>query len=234
MKKYIIASSVALFAFASIVSVVGAREIEYTFSKDLSIGASGPDVIALQDWLISSGYDIPALSSKSASYGYFGTQTREAVRKFQENEGLPNTGYFGRMSRGRLHDRSRPNTSPLNIISPNGGEVWPANSTHQIAWTLTGTTDVNTKVDIYLDQTNIYANCITAPCPMLALREPYVLDRNIPLSTIYNWIVATDINNIAIPVNNQYKVRVCIAGSTTNCDSSDSVLTIMPTIYPTN
>ena len=111
----------------------------------------------------------------------------------------------------------------LRIISPNGGETWSANSIHQISWSATnfpqlGTViDGNMKIDLYLDQ-NIY--CITTPCG-----TNYVLDKNIPVSMIYNWIVATDINNYAIPAGN-YRVRICTAGSTANCDSSDNFFTI--------
>lgn len=469
MKKYIIASSIALFAFASI---VGAQN--FTFSKDLSVGASGSDVINMQTWLISNGYDIPALSSGAASHGYFGAQTKVALMKYQQANGIPNTGYFGPMTRGRMNEwrstdgrspvingidaptvlnvgetgtwnvratdpqngtlsysvdwgdnvgypavacptgyvctpiagtASAPtiqqgstfthaywsktpstynvkftvknnfgltakssatvqvgsnNASPLNIISPNGGEiwqkgttqiirwnapyyfratyadlrlvpyyqpctgqvcpmgatqssgaqtsmlypyrapytiatnisinqnsyswsvgafipvagcqagyvcdpnpiydgqytiqlcetgtdncdssnspftitsptplsvlkvsspnggeVWQANSTHRISWSVTDSANVNAPFDIYLDQANIY--CITTPCG-----STYVLDRNIMTSTIYNWIVATDINNVQIPAAD-YRVRVCVAGSTTNCDSSDIAFTI--------
>jgi len=488
MKKYIITSSIALFTFAS---VVGAQN--FTFSNNLSVGASGSDVVNLQTWLISNGYDIPALSSGSASHGYFGAQTKTALMKYQFANGIPNTGYFGPMTRGRMnewrHNDSRfpvingidaptalsigetgnwnvratdpqngtlsysvdwgdvmmyaavacpagysctpiagmtsaptiqqgstfthsysdartynvkftvtnsagltaqssatvqvgtSGASPLNVISPNGGEVWQkgttqvirwnapyyfratyadlklvpyyqpctsricpmgavqssgaqtsgvqtsmmypyrapytiatnisinqnsyswsagqyisnaggvtplpycasfgpkgeclgqslvipdgqytiqicetgtnncdssnspftitspsptvkvtspnggevwqANSTRAITWNVTGATDVSTKVDLYLDQ--------GAPCPVYVQGGPmfqcpptYILDRNIPISTIYNWIVATDINNVAIPAGN-YTVRVCLAGSTTNCDSSDSFFTI--------
>ncbi len=471
MKKYFIASSIA---FLALVSVTAAQE--YTFSKDLTVGFSGADVTALQSWLISNGFDIPAVSSGAAARGYFGSQTREAVRRFQESEGLPMTGYFGRMSRGRIHDRwgNRPtdsrspvingvdaptvlnvgetgtwtiratdpqngslsysidwgenlnymmsacpagysctpnagvasaptvqqgstfthsyseartykvtfivrnslglsaqstatvkvansNVSPLNIISPNGGEVWTKGTTQNIRWNApayfratyaditlvpyyqqctgqvcpmgaqtsgaqtsmmypyhapypiaknisinqnsfswkvgdyipevmtmiyppvyptvpdgqytiqiceTGTNncdssdrpftiksnsipqvtspnggevwmanssqylrwsiptgmDTMTRVDLYLDA--------GAPCSTMVTGGPtyfclpiYTLDKNIPITMAYNWLVATDINNAKIPAGN-YSFRVCVAGSTTNCDSSDKPFTI--------
>ncbi len=112
----------------------------------------------------------------------------------------------------------------LKVTSPNGGEVWPANSTHAISWVVQGGTnfqgtyDANIKVDLYLDRPNFY--CITTPCPTM-----FVLDKNILINTQYNWIVATDINNAVIPAGD-YKVRACIAGSTVDCDSSDATFTI--------
>lgn len=458
MKKYIIASGIALLACAS---VVGAQE--YSFSKDLSVGASGDDVTALQSWLISNGFDIPAVSSGAAARGYFGSQTKEAVRRFQENEGLPATGYFGRLSRGRIHDRGGnrntdarspiingvdaptvltvgqtgtwtiratdpnnnalsysidwgespeyqtvacptgysctplsgvavapafqqgstfthsyasartykvtivvhnniglsarstatvkvlgTNAGSLNLISPNGGEVWTkgtmqtiqwtspayfratyadisvipymtctntpcpmyklmtypiaknisinqnsfswkvgdyipevmtmiyppvyptvpdgqytvqicevgggtcetsdrpftiksnsipqvtspnggevwlANTSQYLRWSIPTGTDPMTRVDLYLDPTPVVINCIMAPCPTPALHAPYVLDKNIPITMAYYWIVATDINNAQIPAGS-YTFRVCTIGSTTRCDSSDAQFTI--------
>ncbi|MEN9524210.1 MAG: putative peptidoglycan binding domain [Candidatus Parcubacteria bacterium] len=83
MKKYIITSGIALLAFASIVSAQN-----YPYSRDLTVGMSGPEVTALQAWLISNGYNIPAVSSGAASYGYFGAQTRLAVMAYQRAVGL--------------------------------------------------------------------------------------------------------------------------------------------------
>lgn len=218
MKKYILTFAITIVSLASLASFAHAEE--YTFSRDLSAGVSGDDVTALQSWLISNGYDIPAISSNSAMKGYFGSQTRQALMKYQLSIGLPNTGYFGPLTRGRIHGNYRGNS--LVVTSPNGGEVWKANSNQNILWSVTGNTGVNTKVDLYLQQVNV-------PCVAMvgAVCNPkiYILDKNIPASTIYGWIVATDINNVQIPADD-YILRVCTAGSTTNCDTSDSVFTI--------
>ena len=53
-----------------------------------------------------------------------------------------------------------------------------------------------------------------------------MLDKNVSALSAYNWIVATDIVNNLIPVGN-YRVRICPAGSQTNCDSSDNYFTIV-------
>lgn len=463
MKKFIITSGVIFLAFASI---AGAQE--YSFSQDLTVGASGDDVVALQTWLMANGFDIPSVQSGAAAKGYFGNQTREALRRFQESEGLPTTGYFGRLSRGRIHDRGSHNTSdkrtpvingvdaptvlsvnetgtwniratdpqngtlsysvdwgdmvnypavpcpagytcvansgvvplptiqqgssfthaysdartykvtftvrnnlglstrstatvkvtnsnasPLNIISPNGGEVWTkgttqtikwnspayfratyadlkivrytppclvsspcplapaeipriiatnisinlnsfswkvgdyipevmtmiyppvyptvgdgqyviqvcetgtnncdssdrpftiksnsipqvtspnsgevwvANSAQYLRWNIPAGMDTMTRVDLYLDQkiecnVAIPAGAMTQ-CPPIST---YILDKNIPITMVYNWLVATDINNAKIP-DGTYTFRVCLAGSTTNCDSSDQSFKIV-------
>ena len=66
-----------------------------TFSKDLTLGSSGADVTALQNWLISKGHTIAA-----GATGYFGAQTKSAVAAWQASAGItPAAGYFGPKSR---------------------------------------------------------------------------------------------------------------------------------------
>jgi len=50
-----------------------------SFTRDLTLGASGADVTCLQNALIAAGYGIPAISSGVAAPGYFGSQTQTAV-----------------------------------------------------------------------------------------------------------------------------------------------------------
>jgi peptidoglycan hydrolase-like protein with peptidoglycan-binding domain len=70
-----------------------------TFTRDLTIGSTGGDVVALQTWLISKGYSIPA-----GATGYFGVQTRAAVSAFQAANGIsPTAGYFGPITRARVN-----------------------------------------------------------------------------------------------------------------------------------
>lgn len=110
-------------------------------------------------------------------------------------------------------------TSGITVVSPNGGEVWPAKSTHLIAWNSSGT---NSYVDLYLLSAN--------PCPVSTVEHACEqriinLDKNISINTSYNWIVATDTSNQPIP-SGMYRVEVCSAGAMTNCDSSDGAFTI--------
>jgi len=98
MKKFLIASGVAVLAFATVVAAQG-----YSFQTNLTVGSTGPDVSALQTWLIGAGYDIPAISSGAASKGYFGSQTKSAVQAFQAAKSLPSTGFVGPLTRGVLN-----------------------------------------------------------------------------------------------------------------------------------
>lgn len=65
------------------------------YTRDLTIGSRGQDVVALQNKLISLGY----LSSGNNT-GYFGKATKEAVIGFQISKGIyPASGYFGPVTR---------------------------------------------------------------------------------------------------------------------------------------
>ena len=76
-----ICTFVLFFAFAGV-----------TQASYLKVGSRGDDVSNLQAWLIERGFDIPAISNGFASMGYFGSQTQNAVSKYQESVGLPVTG----------------------------------------------------------------------------------------------------------------------------------------------
>ena len=62
----------------------------FTIGQNLSVGASGSNVISLQQFLDSKGFlTIPAGTSE----GYFGNLTKQALIAFQSSVGLPATGY---------------------------------------------------------------------------------------------------------------------------------------------
>lgn len=112
MKKVLIASGIALFAIASIAGAQG-----YTFNTNLTVGSTGADVVALQTWLMASGYSIPAIASGAASKGYFGSQTQMAVKAYQASKGIPNTGFVGPLTRGALNGGY---TAPVAVSCPAG------------------------------------------------------------------------------------------------------------------
>ena len=69
-----------------------------TFSRDLTLGSTGADVTALQNWLISKGHTIAA-----GATGYFGAQTRAALAAWQAANGItPAAGYFGPITRAKV------------------------------------------------------------------------------------------------------------------------------------
>jgi peptidoglycan hydrolase-like protein with peptidoglycan-binding domain len=102
MKNVFITSIIALAVVLGSASVANAALTSY-----MGVGATGAQVSELQSWLISKGYDIPAISSGAAQKGYFGQQTKAAVQKFQAANGVPSTGFFG----------------PLTMAKVNGGGI---------------------------------------------------------------------------------------------------------------
>lgn len=75
-----------LVAFAVLVSTSAVS------AQTLSVGSSGTEVVKLQTWLINNGYPIPLIEQGKASKGYFGVQTSEAVKMYQEDRGVALTG----------------------------------------------------------------------------------------------------------------------------------------------
>lgn len=72
-----------------------------TFTQDLTIGSTGAQVTALQQWLVSKGYlTMPA----GVAYGYFGPLTQSALAKYQAEAGIsPAAGYFGPITRAKVN-----------------------------------------------------------------------------------------------------------------------------------
>ena len=83
------------------------------FTTDLTVGSTGASVSALQTWLISKGYSIPA-----GATGYFGTQTKAAVAAFQTANGIsPAAGYFGPITRAKANAMGGSTTGGTTTVS---------------------------------------------------------------------------------------------------------------------
>ena len=73
----------------------------FKFTKDLTLGSEGAEVIELQKVLIAEGY---LTMPKGVSMGYFGALTKAAVIKYQlKNNIKPAAGYVGSITRGVLN-----------------------------------------------------------------------------------------------------------------------------------
>ncbi|MEK7184698.1 MAG: peptidoglycan-binding domain-containing protein [Patescibacteria group bacterium] len=114
MKKIIVSSAIALT-----VALVGAASVNAAYNANLSVGSTGADVSALQAFLISKGFSIPAISSGAATPGYFGSQTKSAVVAYQASVSLPNTGFVGPLTRGVLNGTSS-YVAPVAVGCPIG------------------------------------------------------------------------------------------------------------------
>ena len=69
-------------------------------SRLLKKGMEGSDVKALQELLLQLGYDLPRYGAD----GEFGSETLEAVKAFQKDEGLEVDGKYGEKSHAALMD----------------------------------------------------------------------------------------------------------------------------------
>jgi len=84
---------------AQIAALQGGAAVSVQFTRDLTIGATGADVTALQQWLIARGHTIPA-----GATGYFGAQTQSALAAYQRANGItPAAGYFGPITRAKVN-----------------------------------------------------------------------------------------------------------------------------------
>lgn len=75
----------------------GTLHVPKIFTRDLTIGMRGDDVMDLQKFLIEQKQYPEALAT-----GYFGPLTRAALARFQQAQGItPAVGYFGPLTRVR-------------------------------------------------------------------------------------------------------------------------------------
>lgn len=86
------------------------------FTRNLKIGDTGNDVLALQQLLNANGF--PLAMSGPGSPGnettYFGTLTRAALARWQASEGItPSAGYFGPVSRQAINTMTS-SSAPAN------------------------------------------------------------------------------------------------------------------------
>lgn len=98
----------------------------YTYTRNLTIGATGPDVVALQTFLESRGYLVMPVGVPK---GYFGPITQGAVAKLQAANGItPVAGYFGPITRARVavleagSSSNVPGCQPGMAYSPTTGQ----------------------------------------------------------------------------------------------------------------
>lgn len=99
----------------------GTATASVTFTRSLTIGSSGADVTALQNWLIAKGFSIPA-----GATGYFGAQTKAALAAYQAANGIaPAAGYFGPITMAKVNASAvatvpgtTPGTTPSGITTP--------------------------------------------------------------------------------------------------------------------
>lgn len=92
-----------------------------TFTSDLTIGSTGSQVTALQQWLVSKGY---LMMPAGTSYGYFGALTKSALAKYQAEAGIsPASGYFGPITRAKVNAMGGTTTGGTTGGTTTGGST---------------------------------------------------------------------------------------------------------------
>lgn len=92
-----------------------------TFTRDLTIGSTGNDVMCLQKYLNGKGFTVSATGAGSAGQEstYFGSKTQSAVAKWQAaNNITPSAGYFGAKSRAAFAAMGGGTTTPGTTPPP--------------------------------------------------------------------------------------------------------------------
>jgi hypothetical protein len=87
----------------------GSPQVQYTFTRNLTIGARGEDVKQLQIFLNANGFAIASAGAGSpgSETTTFGPATRSALARYQASKGIaPAAGYFGPTTRARVNGAS--------------------------------------------------------------------------------------------------------------------------------
>lgn len=119
MNKIIAVSIVALTLFGA--GIASAQTYPYSSSacvnltSNLSVGSRGGQVSSLQSFLVSQHY--PGGGSWMIT-GYYGQATAAAVRAFQQNHGLPATGYVDSSTRSAINSASCLHGQGGGYVSP--------------------------------------------------------------------------------------------------------------------
>ncbi len=105
-------------AIQALVSAPAVTTSAPSFTRSLTVGSTGSDVSALQQWLVANGYlTMPA----GTAYGYFGGLTKNAVAAYQAHEGIsPAVGYFGPLTIAHL---SANTTTTTTTTTTTGGST---------------------------------------------------------------------------------------------------------------
>ncbi|MBA3550863.1 peptidoglycan-binding protein, partial [Patescibacteria group bacterium] len=165
----------------------------------------------------------------------YGAQTSEFVKKLQIKYGItPAQGYFGTKTRTMLNAKYKcaPETGgikkPLNVISPNGSEVFKRGSAQKITWVHQNTSTGTVNIDI-----ESWAAACNVPPGMICMMAEQVSRRiasGISNIKVYEWIAGeTADKSMALP-DGKYVIRVTHV-ETGITDVSDIPFTIISGSY---
>lgn len=91
-----------MIIFADIPDIIieNAKKTEYKFTKNLSLGDSGYDVIKLQERLKKEGFPLSVIDGK------YGLKTQGSVMAYQKANGITSDGTVGSLTRAKLNEKT--------------------------------------------------------------------------------------------------------------------------------
>ncbi|MEX0910482.1 MAG: peptidoglycan-binding domain-containing protein, partial [Candidatus Paceibacterota bacterium] len=101
----------------------------YSFSRDLTLGSTGADVMALQKFLNNKGFTVSAAGAGSPGQEstYFGGLTTAALARYQASQNIaPAVGYFGPITRANVNAM---NTTTTTVGGGGSGDTGDTGST---------------------------------------------------------------------------------------------------------
>lgn len=191
--------------------------------KSIGIGASDKKlekygaVMSLQTLLKENGFLLVSPT------GYFGSITSNSVKNFQKKYGIPATGFFGPLTRGKIialycNLGQVPPPVPgssLNVTSPKAGDILTRDTSTKITWTDRNVYIQAAKYDITLSpESPCVAN---RPCALMMVK-PYSIATAVTLATDgYSWKVGSTIEADRTIPDGEYRINICPNGGTGNC-----------------
>ena len=154
------------------------NSFDCVFTRSLVFGARGEDVSCLQKYLGLSGY----FAFAGGPTGYFGSITRQAVAKWQANNGImPSAGYFGPISMAKYR--------VLIALSPKAEASFGQKTTENIE-----KTQNNAKTDI----ADVSVFGIQTPSSLINVPKVVSLERKgLTLPTVQDSEIIIDSNGVS-------------------------------------
>ncbi|MDO8575210.1 MAG: peptidoglycan-binding domain-containing protein [bacterium] len=194
----------------------------FVFERNLGLGSTGDNVVALQTWLINQGYDIPAISSGRTPKGYYGVTTMSAVTRFQTGSGLaPANGYFGPASRAYANAHCgviNPNNQ-IRITSPQVGATLVVGQPVNIIWS---TSVTGSEIFDITEHTDEGKDLIAGGLTVKDVACNYIMSANQNATCSYTWI----------PVSTSSKFEISINKRGTSESGSSGSMTIISVNHP--
>jgi peptidoglycan hydrolase-like protein with peptidoglycan-binding domain len=208
-KKVVFSTLFLSFVFLFGIKVASADSININLRQ----GSHSGEVSKLQQFLIDEGYLTTAVT------GTFGPKTALAVRAFQRDNGISQTGAIGPLTRGRINGPdflgfcNGVTTPKIKVKKPNGGETYTVGGQINVKWrTCNAPANYNVLVTLLNSVDNVSGVRLTSPYTPNDKKESFVIPASIVPGTYKIHLQLHDILDES--------------GSPLNYDTSDQSFTI--------